>query len=93
MFFTGIVTTIGSVIVKLSWAAIKPAIVAALSSLTIGLTVSTAATIVGLVIAGAVALTVAAYDISFFHAVYMAQQKGTGVDISFKWFRFKETYR
>lgn len=34
-----------------------------------------------------------AYGISFFHAVNMGQQKGTGVDISFKWFRFKETYR
>ena len=93
MFVAGIVGGIGTAILKMSWVAMKPIIAEAICSIIMALSIPAIGSIIGMAVGVALAVTIAAYGISFFHAVYTAQQKGTGVDISFRWFRFRETYR
>lgn len=93
MFYSVGLLALGSAALKLGWAWLKPKIAAGLCTLIINLTASTAATVIGLVVAGAIAVTLLCYGVSFFEGIYTAQQKGTGVEMSISWFHLKKSYR
>lgn len=92
MFYSLGVLALGTGALKLGWSWLSTKIAAGLASLIINLTISTAATVIGLVIAGAMAVTLLCYGVSFFEGIYTAQNKGTGVEMHISWFHLKKSY-